>query len=225
LIYVIIGLVVLIVAGIFMRTTLPEIKEAEMVSAAELNERPLFSHSNFTFGLLAQFFYVAAQVGIAALFINYCTESGVDIDNSAAAKFLSIGLILFTIGRFVGTSLMRVIPASRLLAIYALINVVLCAIVISQQHWLSVYALLGLFFFMSIMFPTIFALSIKDLGRHTKKASSFLIMSIVGGAIVPVIMGLLADQYSTAIAYIIPLICFLVVFFYGLKGHKVKIDI
>jgi FHS family L-fucose permease-like MFS transporter len=78
---------------------------------------------------------------------------------------------------------------------------------------------------MSIMFPTIFALSIKDLGRHTKKASSFLIMSIVGGAIVPVIMGLLADQYSTAIAYVIPLICFLVVLFYGLKGHKVKIAI
>ena len=222
MIYVIIGILVLVVAGIFMRTTLPEIKETEIVSSAELNERPLFSHSNFTFGLLTQFFYVAAQVGIAALFINYCTESGVDINNAAAAKFLSIGLILFTVGRFVGTSLMRVIPASRLLAIYALINVVLSVVVISQQHWLSVYALLGLFFFMSIMFPTIFALSIKDLGKHTKKASSFLIMSIVGGAVVPVLMGLLADQYSTAIAYIIPLFCFLIVFFYGLKGHQVK---
>ncbi len=222
MIYVIIGILVLIVAGIFMRTTLPEIKETEIVSSAALNERPLFSHSNFTLGLVTQFFYVAAQVGIAALFINYCTESGVDINNAAAAKFLSIGLILFTVGRFVGTSLMRVIPASRLLAIYALVNVALSVVVISQQQWLSVYALLGLFFFMSIMFPTIFALSIKDLGKHTKKASSFLIMSIVGGAIVPVLMGLLADQYSTAIAYIIPLFCFLIVFFYGLKGHKVK---
>jgi len=161
-------------------------------------------------------------VGIAALFINYCTESGVDMNNASAAKFLSIGLILFTIGRFVGTSLMRIMPASQLLAIYALINVVLSAVVISQQQWLSVYALLGLFFFMSIMFPTIFALSIKDLGKHTKKASSFLIMSIVGGAIVPMAMGLLADQYSTATAYVIPLICFLIVFYYGLKGHKVK---
>ena len=222
MIYVIIGILVLIVAGIFMRTTLPEIKETEIVSSAALNERPLFSHSNFTLGLVTQFFYVAAQVGIAALFINYCTESGVDINNAAAAKFLSIGLILFTVGRFVGTSLMRVIPASRLLAIYALVNVALSVVVISQQQWLSVYALLGLFFFMSIMFPTIFALSIKDLGKHTKKASSFLIMSIVGGAIVPVLMGLLADQYSTAIAYIIPLFCFLIVFFYGLKGHQVK---
>jgi FHS family L-fucose permease-like MFS transporter len=225
MIYVIIGIMVLIVAGIFMRTTLPEIKEAAIVSASELNEKPLFSHSNFSFGLVAQFFYVAAQVGIAALFINYCTESGVNIDNAAAAKFLSIGLILFTIGRFVGTSLMRVIPASRLLTIYAMINVALCAVVISQQHWLSIYALLALFFFMSIMFPTIFALSIKDLGRHTKKASSFLIMSIVGGAIVPVIMGLLADRYTTSTAYVIPLICFLIVFFYGWKGHKVKIAI
>lgn len=222
MIYVIIGILVLVVAGIFMRTTLPEIKETEIVSSAALNERPLFSHSNFSFGLVTQFFYVAAQVGIAALFINYCTESGVDIDNAAAAKFLSVGLILFTVGRFVGTSLMRIIPASRLLAIYALINVVLSVLVIAQQHWLSVYALLGLFFFMSIMFPTIFALSIKDLGKHTKKASSFLIMSIVGGAIVPVLMGLLADQYSTAIAYSIPLFCFLIVLFYGLKGHKVK---
>ena len=222
MIYVIIGVLVLVVAGIFMRTHLPEIRESETVSTAALNEKPLFSHTNFTFGLLTQFFYVAAQVGIAALFINYCTESGVDINNAAAAKFLSVGLILFTVGRFVGTSLMRVIAPSRLLAIYAFINVLLSAVVISQQQWLSVYALLGLFFFMSIMFPTIFALSIKDLGKHTKKASSFLIMSIVGGAIVPVLMGLLADQYSTATAYIIPLICFLIVLFYGLKGHKVN---
>ncbi len=222
MIYVIIGVLVLVVAGIFMRTHLPEIRESETVSTAALNEKPLFSHSNFTFGLLTQFFYVAAQVGIAALFINYCTESGVDINNAAAAKFLSVGLILFTIGRFVGTSLMRVIAPSRLLAIYAFINILLSVVVISQQQWLSVYALLGMFFFMSIMFPTIFALSIRDLGKHTKKASSFLIMSIVGGAIVPVLMGLLADEYSTATAYIIPLICFLIVLFYGLKGHKVK---
>lgn len=225
LIYVIIGILVLIVAGIFMRTPLPEIKESETVSAAVLNTRPLFNHSNFTFGLVAQFFYVAAQVGIAALFINYCTESGVNIDNASAAKYLSVALILFTIGRFVGTSLMRVIPASTLLAGYAGINVVLSAIVISQQQWLSIYALLGLFFFMSIMFPTIFALSIKDLGQHTKRASSFLIMSIVGGAIVPVVMGLLADQYSTAFAYVIPLCCFLIVFIYGWKGYKVHTTI
>jgi len=222
LIYVIIGVLVLIVAGIFMRTTLPEIKESEIVSSAALNQKPLFQHSNFTYGLAAQFFYVAAQVGIATLFINYCTEIGVGIDNASAAKFLSVALILFTVGRFVGTSLMRFIQPSKLLAVYAFINVLLCAIVISKQEWISVYSLLGLFFFMSIMFPTIFALSIKDLGKHTKKASSFLIMSIVGGAIVPFVMGTIADHDETATAYIVPLICFLIVSLYGLKGYEVK---
>lgn len=222
LIYVIIGVLVLVVAGIFMRTTLPEIKESEIVSSEALNQKPLFQHSNFTFGLVTQFFYVAAQVGIAALFINYCTESGVGIDNASAAKFLSVALILFTAGRFVGTSLMRFIAPQKLLALYALINVVLCAVVISRQEWISVYALLAVFFFMSIMFPTIFALSIKDLGKHTKKASSFLIMSIVGGAIVPFVMGTLADHFVTATAYLVPLICFIIVFLYGLKGYKVK---
>jgi FHS family L-fucose permease-like MFS transporter len=222
LIYVIIGVFVLMVAGIFMRTSLPEIKESEIVSSEALNQKPLFKHGNFAYGLMAQFFYIAAQVGIAALFINYCTESGVGIDNSSAAKLLSVGLILFTVGRFVGTSLMRFIRPNTLLAIYALVNVVLCALVVGKQDWLSVYALLGLFFFMSIMFPTIFALSLKDVGKHTKKASSFLIMSIVGGAIVPFVMGTIADSYDTATAYSIPLICFLIVFLYGLKGYRVK---
>jgi FHS family L-fucose permease-like MFS transporter len=223
LIYVIVGVLVLIVAGIFMRTNLPEIKESDIVSEEHLNRKPLFHHGNFSYGIVAQFFYVAAQVGIAALFINYCTESGVGIDNAGGAKLLSVGLILFTVGRFVGTSLMRFIKPNTLLAVYSVVNVLLCAAVIIKLDWLSVYALLGLFFFMSIMFPTIFALSIKDLGKHTKKASSFLIMSIVGGAIVPVIMGAVADQYSTAISYIIPLICFLFVLFYALKGYKVKL--
>jgi FHS family L-fucose permease-like MFS transporter len=224
MIYVIIGVLVLVVAGIFMRTSLPEIKESEIVPTEELNKKPLLKHSNFTYGVLAQFFYVAAQVGIAALFINYCTESGLNIDNAGGAKFLSLGLILFTTGRFVGTSLMRFIKPNRLLAIYATVNVLLCLLVIVKLHWISVYALLGLFFFMSIMFPTIFALSIKDVGKHTKKASSFLIMSIVGGAIVPVFMGGLADRYSTAVSYIIPLICFLFVLIYAIRGYRVKLN-
>jgi FHS family L-fucose permease-like MFS transporter len=223
-IYVVIAVLVLIVAGIFGRLKLPEIEESDLVPDDSLNEKPLFRHSNFTLGIIAQFFYVAAQVGIAALFINYCTESGVGVDNASGARFLSLGLILFTGGRFVGTSLMRVIKPHVLLAIYAIVNVLLCALVISNLGWISVYGLLGLFFFMSIMFPTIFALSIKGLGRHTKKGSSFLIMSIVGGAVVPVIMGSLADHYSTALSYLVPLICFLFVFLYAIRGYKIKMN-
>lgn len=222
MVYIIIGVVVLLVAGLFFRTPLPEIKESEIVSSPVLDRKPLFSHSNFTNSVIAQFFYVAAQVGTAALFINYCTEIGQGIDNSKAAYLLSISLLLFTAGRFVGTALMSRIAPNKLLTVYSLINIVLCGVVISGHDTLSVYSLMAIFFFESIMFPTIFALGIKDLGHHTKKASSFIIMSIVGGAIVPYVMGMLADNKSTAFAFIVPLLCFIVVAWYGWRGYRVK---
>ncbi len=122
----------------------------------------------------------------------------------------------------VGTALMRVVAPNKLLALYAVINVLLCGVVMLNSGWISIYALIGLFFFMSIMFPTIFALSIKDLGQHTKRASSFIIMSVVGGAVVPYVMGTVADHYSTPVSYVVPMLCFVVVFLYGLSGYKVR---
>jgi FHS family L-fucose permease-like MFS transporter len=222
MVYIIIGIVVLCMAGLFFRTPLPEIKESEIVSSEVLDKKPLFSHSNFTNSVIAQFFYVAAQVGVAALFINYCTEVGSGIDNSNAAYLLSISLLLFTIGRFAGTALMNWVAPNKLLTIYALINIILCALVMSAHASLSVYSLMAIFFFESIMFPTIFALGVKDLGHHTKKASSFIIMSIVGGAMMPYVMGMLADSRSTAFAFIVPLVCFVVVAWFGWRGYKVK---
>ncbi len=221
MVYIIIAIVVLFVAFLFWRTYLPEIKESEMVSSKVQDTKPLFQHSHFVYGVIAQFFYVAAQVGIAALFINYCTETKHEIDNARAAYLLSISLLLFTIGRFVGTALMRKIAPNTLLMIFALINILLSAIVVFGKDWLSVYSLMAIFFFESIMFPTIFALSVKDLGHHTKKGSSFQIMSIVGGALMPYVMGLLSEK-TTAQAYIVPLFCFVVVAWYGWKGYKIK---
>lgn len=222
MIYLIIGVVVLIIAGFFLRTKLPEIKESEIVSSESLDHKPLAKHSNFTAGVVAQFFYVAAQVGVAAFFINYCTEIGAGITNGSAAGMFSIALGLFTVGRFVGTALMRFVAPNKLLAVYAVINVLLCGVVVWHHQWLSIYSLIGIFFFESIMFPTIFALGVKDVGHHTKKASSFQIMSIVGGAIMPYVMGLISDKYSTATAYAVPMICFIIVAWYGWKGSKVE---
>lgn len=222
LVYIIIGVVVLFVAVLFWRTTLPEIKEAEIVSSQELDIKPLSSHSHFVGSVVAQFFYVAAQVGIAALFINYCTEAKIGIDNAKASVLLSVSLALFTAGRFIGTALMRKIAPNKLLMVYALVNILLCALVVLNKEWLSIYALMTVFLFESIMFPTIFALGIKDTGHNTKKASSFLIMSIVGGALMPYVMGILAERYSTATSYIVPLFCFVVVAWYGWKGYRVK---
>lgn len=222
MVYLIIGGLVLAIAAIFLRTWLPEIKESELVSTPIQDQKGLFQHKNFTGAIVAQFFYVAAQVGIAALFINYCTESGNGIDNEKASILLSVSLLLFTIGRFAGTALMKKIAPNKLLFYYSIANILLCVVVILSKSMLSVYSLMAVFFFESIMFPTIFALGVKDLGHHTKKASSFIIMSIVGGALMPFIMGSLSDTYSTATAYIVPLLCFFVVAWYGWKGYQTK---
>lgn len=222
MVYLVTGLTVLLVAFLFWRTHLPEIKEDRMVDDVAQIVKPLFKHRNFTNAIVAQFFYVAAQVSIAAWFINYCTENNIEITNAHAANLLSISLILFTAGRFAGTALMRKIAANRLLFIFALVNILLCVLVVLNQNWLSVYSLIAIFFFESIMFPTIFALGVKDLGHHTKKASSFIIMSIVGGAVMPYLMGLVAEKYSTSFSYFIPVICFVVVAWYGWSGYKIK---
>lgn len=222
MVYIIIGAVVLVVAGLFVRTSLPEIKESQLTSSQSLDTKPLIQHSNLVHGVIAQFFYVAAQVGIAALFINYCTESGNGINNERASYLLSISLMLFTVGRFAGTALMRKIAPNKLLTAYAIFNVILCIVVAFMHGWISIYSLMTLFFFQSIMFPTIFALAVKDLGHHTKKGSSFLIMSIVGGAVMPVVMGLVAEKNSTATSYLVPMLCFIHVAWYGWKGYRVR---
>jgi MFS transporter, FHS family, L-fucose permease len=220
-VYIAIGIIVLLIAGFFVRTPLPEIKESELVSETIQDKKPLFKHSHFVNAVIAQFFYVAAQVGIAALFINYCTEASNEIDNAKASYLLSISLFIFTAGRFAGTALMRKISPHKLLLLYSIINILLCIAVITLKGWLSVYALMAIFFFESIMFPTIFALGVKDLGHHTKQGSSFIIMAIAGGAIIPFVMGAMAEK-ATANAYIVPLICFLFVAWFGWRGYKIK---
>lgn len=220
IVYVVIGLLVLLVAAVFFKTHLPEIQANDVVDGDTV-ELPLHSQSHFVGAVIAQFFYVAAQVGIAAFFINYCTETGRDIDSRKAASLLSISLILFTIGRFIGTALMRKVQPGILLTSYAVVNMVLCVFVILSWSDFSVYALMSIFFFESIMFPTIFAMGIKNIRGQKKKASSILIMSIVGGALVPLLMGWIADQMSTATSFWVPFACFLIVAWYGWKGHRI----
>ncbi len=221
-VYLVISVVVILIAGLFLKTSLPEIKE-ESNQIHSSSKTSIWQQQHLINAVMTQFFYVSAQVGMAALFINYCTEAVSTINNAKASYLLSISLLLFTAGRFVGTALMKKIKPPFLLTVYAFINIVLCAIVWKGAGWLGIYALMANFFFASIMFPTIFSLGIKDLGRHTKKGSSLIIMSIVGGAIVPYAMGLLSEK-TTADAYIIPMLCFIVVAWFGYKGHKIKIS-
>jgi FHS family L-fucose permease-like MFS transporter len=222
-VYIAIAVIVLLVAFLFFKTPMPEVKEEELViDKKEHAGKKLFQHTHFVWAIVAQFFYVAAQVGIAALFINYCTEKNVGIDNERASYLLSGSLILFTAGRFAGTALMKVIAPHRLLALYAIINIGLCSVVVMAPGIISVYSLMAIFFFESIMFPTIFALGVKNLGIYTKKGASYIIMSIVGGALVPILMGSLAQSHSTPFSYIVPMICFVFVFIFAVYGYKIK---
>lgn len=220
-VYIVMATVVLLIAFLFYRTQLPEIRE-ETENEAAAGDKKLFAHPHFIWSVVAQFFYVAAQVGVGAIFINYVTEYWEGTSNEKASYLLAVSLALFTIGRFAGTALMRNVAPNQLLAIYAIVNVVLCGVVMMGEGALSVYALMGIFFFMSIMFPTIFALGVKGLGRHTKEGSSFQIMSIVGGALMPPVMGVMAESISTAVSFVVPLCCFAVVFFYGWRGYRIR---
>ncbi|AGI22675.1 L-fucose:H+ symporter permease [Pseudomonas sp. MT3] len=212
--YLLIAALVLLIAVAIARTSLPDIRGNEDGPQTS-SSRTLWQHKHFVAGVATQFFYVAAQVGVGAFFINYVTEHWAGIGSQKASFLLSMAMLSFMFGRFFTTWLMGYIAAARLLTIYALISMALCGLVVAGVDGAAVIALIALFFFMSIMFPTIFAIGLKNLGPHTKRASSFMIMAIVGGALMPYLMGSIADQMNTAAAYSLPLACFAIVAWFG----------
>ncbi len=220
--YIGVGFVVLMVALLFLRTPLPEIKEETTLEVDGTTYKDLLKYRHFILAIAAQFFYVAAQTGINSFFINYVTES-IKISNTNAALILSFGgMGLFWAGRLSGSFIMRAFAPHRLLTAYSAVCSALMILVVAGLDWISVAALFITYFFMSIMFPTIFVLGLKGLGPLTKKASSFIVMAIVGGALCPMLMGYIADRSSMQWGFVVPLFCFLVVFYYGLIGHKEK---
>jgi MFS transporter, FHS family, L-fucose permease len=224
--YIGIACIVVVLIILFAKTKLPDLRENEAkldAINAEKNSASLWSHTEFKFGVVAQFFYVAAQVGVGAFFINLVVETWPNSTSQTGAYFLSIAMLAFLIGRFVSTALMSKIQASVLLLIYAIINCVLCVVILSGAQYISVFAAIAVFFFMSSMFPTIFAMGVKNLGSKTKIGSSFMIMAIVGGAIMPYFMGKVADHFQTHVAYILPLVCFVVVIIFALSYKKMTV--
>ena len=172
-------------------------------------------------GVIAQFFYVGAQTCVSSFFIRFSSHVA-GIEEKSAALFLSGALLGFMAGRFIGTFLMKYISPSRLLAVYSLINIVLIIFAVLLHGKASVYALMGVEFFMSIMFPTIFSLSIRGLGSRMKEGSSLVIMAIVGGAVFPVLMGRVSDRTNIQTAYLVPAVCFAVIFYFAMTNLKVK---
>jgi len=175
----------------------------------------LFRRKHFTLGIAAQFLYVAAQTGIFSFFVNYVLENDATVTKLQAAHWLgAIGFVLFATGRLCGSAVISVSKPHFVLCAYAIINVALTAVVMGGGK-VGMYALFGTFFFMSVMFPTIFALGIRGLGDHTKLGASLIVMSIVGGAIAAPFMGHIADVHSMRVGFVVPLICFVFIAIYG----------
>ena len=241
--YAVVAVVVLVMAIIFYFANVPDLNtedEYHLSDSADKGfKRSIWSHPHFSGAVLAQFLYVAAQAGIFSFFINYMVEeipslsqtiagswflndrtiirNGNYFVNEKGATFIlgTIAFPLFLLGRATGAAILRKIKAHRVLGTYALINVFMCGIVVLRLGWISVAAVFLSFLFMSIMFPTIFTLGIYGLGVQAKKASGYIVMAIIGGSIMPKIMGYLGDVYNMSVGFIMPMGCFALITMYG----------
>ena len=222
--YMIMGIVVLVVALIFSRVNLPEIVHAEDATQAETseNKKGVWSNKLFVFGISALFCYEIAEISINSFFINYVVDDGW-MNALDAAKLLSIaGLGLFMFGRFAGSWIMRYVRAEKYLLICAVGTVASTALVVMNLGVISFVSLILIYLFEAIMFPTIFAVSLRGLGNHTKRASSYLMMTPIGGAVGPLMMGYVGDMTSMSFSFIIPLVSYAVVLLYALKVVRIR---
>ena len=222
--YILVGGIVLFVALLFFFTKLPEIKpEEEEEVTAIVEEKPaasLWKRRQFVRSVVAQFCYCAAQTGIFGFFFNYVTEMDPGISNLRASRILAFGgMALFMIGRLSGSFTMKWLAPGRLLTWYSLLSAVCMALVVASVGTLSLYALYLSFFFMSIMFPTIFALGLEGMGVYTKKASSYIVMGVAGGAFSPMLMGYIGEE-NMALGFIVPLIAFLYILYFAIKCNR-----
>lgn len=219
--YLILGLLILFVAILFFLTKLPEIKEEEGESSKGF--LGALRHKNVRWGVLAQFFYVGAQIYVFSFLLVFA-EDALGMSGQDGKYYAGLAGFLFMIGRFIGTFFMRYVKPYKLLIIYSVIACLLCLVVIYGTGMLTLYALVGITFFMSIMFPTIFALGIEGAGADTKSASSLIIMSIVGGAVIPPLASKVTDITGNIhLSYYITLLCFIVVLFFAWnnKGKEI----
>ncbi|QNR85643.1 L-fucose:H+ symporter permease [Pedobacter riviphilus] len=218
--YFVLGSILVILAVIFYFIKLPDIR-TNNEGRTKRSFWGVFKHKQLSWAIAAQFFYVGAQVSVFSLFILYATKSA-GITEKEATYYLGVCGFAFLIGRFFTTFLMRFFKAHHLLVTYAFISILLCFVAIMASGITTVYAVIGICFFMSVMFPTIFSLGIKDLKEDTELGSSLIIMSIVGGAILPRFFGYLSDGTGNIQnGYYIPLACFAVIMLFGLKGQKI----
>ena len=224
--YLILGLILFIIAMIFVFVHMPKTedeKSASLNKDEKLIDFSVLRIPHLRNGVIAQFFYNGGQTAINSLFLVYCCTY-VGISENIATTFFGIYMLAFLLGRWIGSMLMIKFQPANMLLVYSIINVLLCGVIMIFGGMVGLYAMIGVSFFMSIMYPTQFSLALSGLGEKTKSASAFLVMAIIGNAMLPqltaYIMHIKPEIYQAA--YIIPLICFIVCGLYGWRGYKIK---
>jgi FHS family L-fucose permease-like MFS transporter len=218
ILYAAIGLVVLAIAFAFWFVKVPNVQIP--IDKSTRGYKDLFKIKHFRWAAIAQFFNVAAQGGTWAYFINYAVKHMPGMSDESAAYYFSLSMAMMLVGRIVGTYLMNFIAPNRLLALFSLGSILFCIGISQHIGWFSFACLIGLQFTFSIMFPTIFGLGLRNLGDLKEKAASIIVMGVVGGAVFPPVMGWVADQYGVANAYLLPIICYVVIFLFGIRLYK-----
>lgn len=220
--YLLLGLTILVVAFVFYFTNMPDMKDDDNKEIEGASFLVALKSKHLRWGIIAQFFYVGAQVCVGSFFIKMATSTA-SIHEDVAAKYLGFFGLAFMVGRFTGTFFMQYIKPVKLLIIYTVITILLSIVAIVGTGMIVVYVLIAIAFFMSIMFPTIFSIGIDGLGSNKKIGSSLIVMSIVGGALLPPVLGLISDTTgSIQKGYIVPLICFSVILMFAINGYKTK---
>jgi FHS family L-fucose permease-like MFS transporter len=221
--YLVVGLVALIWAVMIARTKFPAIaREHEDEQQDHGSFKELLRYPNFLFAIVAQFLYVGAQVGTWSYFIQY-VQDGTHEPEKIAGYFLTGTLVAFGLGRFSSAALMRYVKPALLMGVYSLVNIVLVGVGVAFPGWVGLWAIFVTSFFMSVMFPTIFALGIDGLDQNTKIGGSLIVMSIVGGAVLTPLMGWISQtQHSIARAYMVPLFCYCGIALYSFVGVRMK---
>jgi len=222
--YLILAGILIVIAIMFIIVKLPKIKEEEETN----DDQPLIDFSvlkrrHLRWGVIAQFFYNGGQTALNSLFLVYCCNYA-GLPESTATTFFGLYMLAFLLGRWIGTALMIRFKPQNMLTVYAIVNVALCGVIVVFGGMTGLYAMLGVSFFMSIMYPTQFSLAIDGLGNQTKSGSAFLVMAIVGNACLPQLTAYIMHHNPQIyqIAYLVPLVCFIFCAYYGWKGYKVE---
>jgi FHS family L-fucose permease-like MFS transporter len=218
--YMVLGAIVLFWAVLIARTPFPHTGlDYSHETLAHDHSKPLWARKHFVFAVVAQFLYVGAQVSTWSYMIPYVI-SGTGVGERIAGYWLTGALVAFTAGRFFSAWLLRFVSAPKLLGTYAVLNAAICAVAALRPGWLGVGSLVVVSFLMSTMFPSIFALGTKGLGARTKTGAALIVMAIIGGALITLAMGRVADRVNISAAYYVPAICFVGIALYAFLASQ-----